>query len=176
MAQAAHELGRPNGFEQSRTAESSSTLRRSGRSLDGSMRGGRCSSGSRRGNTSAARDPVTAGPKMVLVIRSELRLTAGKIATQAAHGAVALARKIERDSPERFMEWWRTGQRKIVLEATDLGEMERLERAARVRGIPVAWVEDAGLTEVPPGTRTCLALGPAYDAEIDPVTGRLPLL
>ena len=113
---------------------------------------------------------------MVLVIRSELRLTPGKIAAQVAHGAVALARNVERDSPGRFAEWWRTGQRKIVLEAAELGEMERLERAARARRIPVAWVEDAGFTEVPPGTRTCLGLGPASAHEIDPITGDLPLL
>ncbi len=113
---------------------------------------------------------------MVLVVRGELRLTEGKIAAQVAHGAVMLARRVERESPTRFSAWWKTGQRKIVLEARTLDRMEMLERAARARRIPAVWVEDAGLTEVPPGTRTCLALGPAPDVEIDPVTRELPLL
>ncbi|MCL4308778.1 MAG: aminoacyl-tRNA hydrolase [Candidatus Thermoplasmatota archaeon] len=113
---------------------------------------------------------------MVLVVRGELRLTPGKIAAQVAHGAVMLARRTERENPTRFADWWKNGQRKIVLEAGTLHEMETLERSARARRIPSAWVEDAGLTEVPPGTRTCLALGPAQDSEIDPVTGGLPLL
>ncbi|MGI0067758.1 MAG: aminoacyl-tRNA hydrolase [Thermoplasmata archaeon] len=116
------------------------------------------------------------GSKMVLVVRGELRLTTGKVAAQVAHGAVILARRTEREDPARFREWWRTGQRKVVLEAATLPEMEQLELRARARKVPAAWVEDAGLTEVAPGTRTCLALGPAQDTEIDPVTGQLPLL
>ena len=113
---------------------------------------------------------------MVLVVRGELRLTTGKVAAQVAHGAVMLAHRIERESPTRFTDWWKNGQRKIVLEARTLDQMEELDRSARARRIPTAWVEDAGLTEVPPGTRTCLALGPAQDFEIDPVTAGLPLL
>ncbi|HTT16601.1 MAG TPA: peptidyl-tRNA hydrolase Pth2 [Thermoplasmata archaeon] len=114
--------------------------------------------------------------KLVVVVRGELRLTAGKIAVQVAHAAVDLARRAEARDPREFQTWWAGGQRKVALQVASLDEMLELERRARAAGIPTAWVEDAGLTEVPPGTRTCLGLGPAPDAVLDPVTGALDLL
>lgn len=114
--------------------------------------------------------------KMVLVVRGELRLTAGKAAVQAAHAAVMLVRLAEKRDPASLEEWLRQGQKKIALVVPSLTDLESLERAARGRGVPALWVEDAGFTEVPPGTRTCLGLGPAPDAELDPITGQLDLL
>jgi peptidyl-tRNA hydrolase, PTH2 family len=119
--------------------------------------------------------PAT-GYKMVLVLRGELRLTAGKAAVQAAHAAVMLTRAAERRDPAVLDAWLAGGQKKIALEIPTLGDLETLERAARGKRIPTVWVEDAGLTEVPPGTRTCLGLGPAPAGDIDSVTGQLPLL
>ena len=114
--------------------------------------------------------------KMVLILRGELRLTAGKAAVQAAHAAVMLARRAESKDARYLEEWLRQGQKKIALEVATLAEMEELERRARAKGIPSVWVEDAGLTEVPAGTRTCLGLGPGPGSVIDPVTRHLPLL
>jgi peptidyl-tRNA hydrolase, PTH2 family len=114
--------------------------------------------------------------KMVLVLRGELRLTAGKSAVQAAHAAVMLVRRAEdRDAP-RLEAWLAQGQKKIALVVPTLADLEAIEREARVKGIPTVWVEDAGFTEVPPGTRTCLGLGPALASEVDAVTGGLALL
>ena len=120
--------------------------------------------------------PEGRGFKMVLVLRGELRLTAGKAAVQAAHAAVMLVRLAEKRDPPSLEEWLRQGQKKIALVVPTLTDLESLERAARARGVPALWVEDAGFTEVPPGTRTCLGLGPAPDTELDPVTGHLDLL
>jgi len=114
--------------------------------------------------------------KLVVVVRGELRLTAGKAAVQVAHAAVLLARRAEARDPKEFAAWWAGGQRKVALQVRSLADLEELERKARGAGIPTAWVEDAGLTEVPPGTRTCLGLGPVPDGSVDPITGSLPLL
>lgn len=113
---------------------------------------------------------------MVLVLRGELRLTAGKAAVQAAHAAVMLVEKARSRDEPALAAWLKQGQKKIALTLRSLEELETLERQARARGIPTAWVEDAGFTEVPPGTRTCLGLGPALSATIDPLTGAMPLL
>jgi len=113
---------------------------------------------------------------MVVVVRGELRLTAGKMAAQVAHAAVNLARQAEARDAQLFDAWSRGGQKKIVLVVPTLDELVSLEREARARHIPVSWVEDAGLTEVPAGTRTCLGLGPAPSATLDAVTGALDLL
>jgi peptidyl-tRNA hydrolase, PTH2 family len=114
--------------------------------------------------------------KMVVVVRKELRLTAGKAAVQVAHAAVLLTRAAERRDPHSLEAWLEEGQMKIALAAPTLADLEALERAARARKIPTVWVEDAGFTEVPPGTKTCLGLGPALATDLDAVTGQLGLL
>jgi PTH2 family peptidyl-tRNA hydrolase len=113
---------------------------------------------------------------MVLVLRGELRLTAGKAAVQAAHAAILLYERAEARLPRLLESWRASGQKKIALVVPTLAEMEAIDREARSRGIQTAWVEDAGLTEVAPGTRTCLGLGPAESGAVDAVTGSLPLL
>jgi PTH2 family peptidyl-tRNA hydrolase len=122
------------------------------------------------------RDFAAGGYKMVLVLRAELRLTAGKAAVQAAHAAVMLTRAAERKDAQTLDAWLAGGQKKIALVVPTLAELEELERAARGKQIPTVWVEDAGFTEVPPGTRTCLGLGPAPASAIDAITGDLDLL
>jgi peptidyl-tRNA hydrolase, PTH2 family len=114
--------------------------------------------------------------KMVLVVRGELRLTAGKAAVQVAHAAVLLALEGARKKSASFQSWWDQGQKKIAVVADTLSDMESLAQGARRAGLPFVWVEDAGFTEVPPGTRTCLGLGPARADKMDPLTRELPLL
>ncbi len=119
---------------------------------------------------------MTGTPKMVFVVRGELRLTAGKAAVQVAHAAVMLYLEGERHHRPSIDAWLATGQKKIAVVAKTLEEMEELRRAARARGLSTVYVEDAGLTEVAPGTRTVLGIGPGPEAEVDAVTGSLPLL
>lgn len=113
---------------------------------------------------------------MVLVVRGELRLTAGKAAVQVAHAAVMLVRAGAGRHGPALDAWAAEGERKIAVVAETLEEMEAIQRRARSMGIPTVFVEDAGLTEVAPGTRTVLGLGPAPSAELDRLTGTLPLL
>lgn len=109
-------------------------------------------------------------------MRGELRLTAGKAAVQVAHAAVMLYQQAARRPGPALDGWLGAGQKKIAVVAPTLADLEELQRRARARGIPTVFVEDAGLTEVPPGTRTVLGLGPAPEGELDPITGALPLL
>ena len=57
-----------------------------------------------------------------------------------------------------------------------LEEIYQLERRANDIGIVAEIVQDAGLTEIPPGTITCIGLGPAEEEKIDRLTGKMPLL
>jgi peptidyl-tRNA hydrolase, PTH2 family len=120
--------------------------------------------------------PSDAAYKMVLVVRGELRLTPGKAAVQVAHAAVMLVLQAQKRRGNGLDRWLEEGQKKIAVVAPTLAEMvERQSRASR-QGIPTVWVDDAGLTEVAPGTRTCLGLGPAPSLELDKITGDLALL
>ncbi|HLY76763.1 MAG TPA: peptidyl-tRNA hydrolase Pth2 [Thermoplasmata archaeon] len=120
--------------------------------------------------------PSDAAYKMVFVVRGELRLTPGKAAVQVAHAAVMLVLQFQKRRGDALERWLQEGQKKIAVVAPTLAEMvERQARASR-QGIPTVWVDDAGFTEVAPGTRTCLGLGPAPSLELDKITGDLALL
>jgi PTH2 family peptidyl-tRNA hydrolase len=113
---------------------------------------------------------------MVLVLRQELGLSPGKAAVQVAHAAVMLAESARERRADAYQAWLSQGQKKIVVTARTMADLQSLAAEARARKVPTVFVEDAGLTEVPPGTTTVLGLGPALAPEIDAVTGRLPLL
>lgn len=113
--------------------------------------------------------------KLVVVVRDDLDMSVGKLAAQVAHAAVTCALDAKAKRPKWFSEWLKEGQRKVVLRAEGLEHLETLRDKASRAGLPVAMITDAGLTELPPSTVTCLGIGPAPDAEIDPITGSLPL-
>ena len=123
-----------------------------------------------------ARNPGSGTLKMVLVVRGELRLTAGKAAVQVAHAAVMLYQEAERRKGSHLEAWLSGGQKKIAVVAPDLDTLLRLQREAKGLGIATVLVEDAGFTEVAPGTKTVLGIGPAPESDVDRITGSLPLL
>jgi PTH2 family peptidyl-tRNA hydrolase len=113
--------------------------------------------------------------KMVLVVRGELSLTPGKLAAQVAHAAVMLVSSERARKRREYRDWIDQGQRKVVLRVETFAELASLKRKAESLGIPTALVEDAGLTEIPPGTVTVLGLGPGPKELLDRVTGSLAL-
>lgn len=115
------------------------------------------------------------GYKMAVVVRADLGMSPGKMSAQVAHAAVSCAQFSQSKDPRNFGEWYREGQRKVVLKANNLAELRALEGKARSLRLPTALIEDAGMTELPPGTATCLGIGPGPAATVDKVTGSLPL-
>jgi len=114
--------------------------------------------------------------KMVILVRSDLKMSKGKTAVQVAHAAVSAAEEARRIKPEWWQRWMAEGQKKVALKVSSLEELEVFEKKAKEKGLPYAKIRDMGLTEVPPGTVTALAIGPAPNELIDPLTGILPLL
>ncbi|MEW5937452.1 MAG: peptidyl-tRNA hydrolase Pth2 [Candidatus Thermoplasmatota archaeon] len=113
--------------------------------------------------------------KMVIAVREDLELSKGKIAVQVAHAAVACAMAARDSIPNIFEGWVSEGQRKVVVRCAGLEELRALHVKARSMGLVTSLVSDAGLTEVPPGTVTCLGIGPDSSARIDKITGSLAL-
>lgn len=114
--------------------------------------------------------------KLVVVTRDDLKLSAGKLAVQVAHASVSCAVECRRKHTRWYSKWYQEGQKKVVVRAANLAELKELENKAAKFGLTTYLVSDAGLTEVPSGTVTCLGIGPGPNDEVDRVTGQLPLL
>ncbi len=114
--------------------------------------------------------------KQAIVVRTDLQMGKGKVAAQVAHASLAAAESAQEKRVGWYREWKLEGQAKIVLKVDSFEALEELFRKARSAGLPASMVEDRGLTQVDPGTVTCLGLGPAPDSEIDKITGKLKLL
>jgi PTH2 family peptidyl-tRNA hydrolase len=114
--------------------------------------------------------------KQVIVFRSDLNLSKGKLAAQAGHAAVSAAE----EARKRHRTWWDAwlfeGQRKIAVKVKDEKELLEFETQAKDLGLPSALIVDRGLTEIREGTVTCLGIGPAPADLMDRLTGELPLL
>lgn len=111
--------------------------------------------------------------KQVIVVRSDIDMSPAKLAVQVAHASLGSSRKAEK---KVFSAWEKEGQKKVVLSANDLKTVLELEKKCRKLGIPCSLISDAGLTELQPGTTTCLGIGPAEDDKINKVTGSFPLM
>jgi len=114
--------------------------------------------------------------KQVIVIRSDLKMGKGKIAAQAGHAAVSAAE----EARKHYQEWWKAwldeGQCKIAVKVPSQKELLRIEEEAKESGVPYALISDRGLTQLQPGTITCLGIGPAPSGKVDKITGTLALL
>lgn len=136
--------------------------------------------------------------KMVIVMRKDLKCPKGKYCSQASHAAVgAVIQAIfgERLNEDKFVERlhdfeinvapvtnkatkdWLAGEfTKITVAVDSLEALEEIEKRAHDTGLNVCKITDNGHTcfdGVP--TVTCLAIGPCYSSEVDPITKNLKL-
>ena len=114
--------------------------------------------------------------KQVIAVRRDIAMGRGKLAAQVAHAAVSAAEKAYSTRQDWFSTWFSTGQAKVVVKVGSLEDLIQLENNARTIGLPTVSVKDMGLTQIPPGTVTCIGIGPGPADLIDKVTGHLKLL
>jgi len=110
--------------------------------------------------------------KQALLLREDLGMSKGKMIAQACHASLKAYKKSD---SELRSEWEASGSAKIALEV-DRDVLEEKRREAEASGLTVVSVEDAGRTELSPGTETALAIGPDTEDRIDSVTGDLKLI
>jgi PTH2 family peptidyl-tRNA hydrolase len=114
--------------------------------------------------------------KQAIVVRSDLKMGKGKLAAQVAHASLSAAEQAMDRRSEWFAEWKAGGQAKIVLKVQTEDALQELYRKARAARLRAALIEDRGLTQLEPGTVTCMGIGPGPDEELDRITGKLKLL
>jgi len=111
--------------------------------------------------------------KQCLIIRDDVKMSCGKKCAQVAHASIGAF-----DSADKTLRkaWQVEGQKKVVLKAKDERTLYELKVVAERSGISTSLIQDAGMTEIPPGTITALGLGPAKTEDLDKITGNLSLL
>ncbi len=114
--------------------------------------------------------------KQVIIVRSDIEMSRGKIGAQCAHASLMSYFQAEKASKSVAKEWLDSGEKKIVLKVTDEEALTKLYKAFEFKKIPCALVSDAGLTQLPPGTKTALGIGPWKSSDIDQFTKSLKLL
>ena len=111
--------------------------------------------------------------KQVIIMRSDLNMSRGKIAAQACHASLGSFKKSE---ASKLRKWESEGGKKVVLKVESLEDLYEIYEIAKKRDTASYLVRDAGHTELPSSTVTCLAIGPDDDEKIDKITGDLKLL
>jgi PTH2 family peptidyl-tRNA hydrolase len=100
-------------------------------------------------------------------------MSCGKRCAQAGHAAIGAYNGADKSLQKA---WLTEGQKKVVLKANDERTLFELKVLAERAGISHSLIQDAGMTEIPPGTITALGLGPAKSEDLDKITGNLTLL
>ncbi len=106
-------------------------------------------------------------------MRADLNMSRGKIAAQACHASLGAYKKTD-DSVRK--KWESEGEKKVVLKVKDLEELFEIYELVKVTKLPIYLVYDAGHTELPKSTVTCLGIGPDEEEKIDKITQDLKLL
>ncbi|MBS3168809.1 peptidyl-tRNA hydrolase Pth2 [Candidatus Woesearchaeota archaeon] len=111
--------------------------------------------------------------KQAILVRNDLKLPKGKLASQCSHAAVEAVLRSDKSKVDK---WRNEGMAKIVLKVNDLKDLQKYNQLAKDYGLTTALITDAGRTTLSPGTVTCLGIGPDDDEKIDKITKDLKLL
>ncbi|KAJ3998485.1 peptidyl-tRNA hydrolase [Lentinula boryana] len=113
--------------------------------------------------------------KMVLVVRTDLNMSTGKIAAQ--HATLACYKTLLSSNPAFLRQWERTGQTKIALKCYSEEELLTLQAKAQSLNLCARSIQDAGRTQIAAGSRTVLGIAGKWSARlVNRITGTLRLL
>ncbi|CAE7587432.1 PUS7 [Symbiodinium pilosum] len=108
--------------------------------------------------------------KLIICVRHDLNMSIGKVAAQVGH---AVHHSVTHSRWRDLKDWEESGSKKVTLKTESEAELQELLQKARSQGLLAETIQDAGHTEVEPGTTTVLAIGPAPARRLDTVTGHL---
>jgi len=114
--------------------------------------------------------------KQAIILRTDLGMGKGKLATQCSHASLQAFKKAVEKNPVAVEEWLSSGAEKIVLKVSSERELRACYSRALKAKLPAALILDAGRTQIPAGSPTSVAIGPAEEKKVDLITGELKLL
>lgn len=114
--------------------------------------------------------------KQVILVRTDLKMGTGKKCAQSCHASVSASDLVRAKNKLIWKNWKNSGQKKVVLKVTTIEELKGVVIKLEKSKIPYFIVQDAGLTQLPPGTTTALGIGPVLSQDIDKITSDFKLL
>eukprot|EP01016_Furgasonia_blochmanni_P022902 TRINITY_DN2486_c0_g1_i3.p1 TRINITY_DN2486_c0_g1~~TRINITY_DN2486_c0_g1_i3.p1 ORF type:complete len:226 (+),score=23.63 TRINITY_DN2486_c0_g1_i3:842-1519(+) len=115
--------------------------------------------------------------KMVFLVRMDLSLNAGQIATQVGHAVLAAYKKaIEDKKYDQLETWGALGQAKVVLQVKDEAKLRGYHAKAAASNINAILLDTTLFTSLPEGQASICAIGPDAIDVVDSITGNLRLL
>ena len=93
----------------------------------------------------------------------------GKAAAQCCHATLSAYKQARRKCPEALRAWECNGQPKVTVKCDNEDDLMLLLTQARSLGLVSAVIADAGRTQIAPGSKTVLAVGPGPGAMVDQV-------
>ena len=114
--------------------------------------------------------------KQVIIIRTDLKMGAGKKCAQACHASVSASDLTRVKDKLIWKNWKNSGQKKDILKVSSMDDMGQIYSQLQKHKMTCFLVKDAGLTQLTPGTTTALGIGPDLSEKIDKITGDLKLL
>ena len=114
--------------------------------------------------------------KQVILIRTDLKMGTGKKCAQSCHASISASDKVRIQNKTAWKNWKNTGQKKVVLKIQNMDQLKELIIKLESKKLPYFIINDAGLTQLAPGTTTAVGIGPVLSTEVDKITGDLKLL
>jgi PTH2 family peptidyl-tRNA hydrolase len=114
--------------------------------------------------------------KQVILLRTDLKMGTGKKCVQSCHASLSAADLVRVRNKAVWKKWKDLGQKKVILKVNNLEELHHFIVELEKEKITYFVVQDAGLTQLPPGTTTAIGIGPIISDQIDKITGDLKLL
>ena len=111
---------------------------------------------------------------MAILVRSDIKMSKGKVLAQVSHAVVDATVKAYARSTI-FYKWQQDGEKIVVLKVPNEKTLDTIMEIAGRKKVHNGIVIDAGLTEISSGTKTVGYVGPDYDTKIDKLVGQLKL-
>jgi len=106
--------------------------------------------------------------QIYIVINNSLNMSKGKAVTQACHGMTKMTVYMNKNNSIFWEKYTKSGEKKIVLKATN-EQFEKLSEKYENKtnkNIFCFKIIDAGFTQIPAGSETCLVFCPIQTNEI----------
>mgnify|MGYP001043592211 CR=1 FL=1 len=110
--------------------------------------------------------------KCIVLVRTDLKMTKGKIISQVSHGIINNSFKVNKN---KLINWRENGEKIVTLKINNYQNMLNIYNKAINNNIISHIVIDQGLTQVDTNTPTVCVLGPDKEKKFKDITSHLKL-